>query len=182
MNNTIFFFFYNLTHQSAFFDGLVTFFAIYFLYIVIISAFLFLIFHHKIFPSENPVREFVNKWRDFILLCFSGGFAWVLAKVLKVLIHTPRPFIVFHEVRPLFFESGYAFPSGHSMVAAAIAAAIFFTNKKAGYIFAIFALLIGLARITSGVHFPVDIMGGFILGALVAYAIRTFFLHLNKIK
>src|SRR3989344_7471100 len=120
MNNQIFFFLNNLTHQSAFFDNLVTFFAVDFIYIVIVLAFLLLFFYKQ-------------KWQDFALLCLSGGAAYVLSQVLKVLIHTPRPFESFHEVQPLFLETGYAFPSGHTMVAAAIAFTLFFIHKKAGY-------------------------------------------------
>ncbi|OGI68731.1 hypothetical protein A2738_00275 [Candidatus Nomurabacteria bacterium RIFCSPHIGHO2_01_FULL_42_15] len=154
MNNTIFFFFYNLAYKSDFFDNLVTFFAVYFLYVVIALAFLFLF------------RRF--NWKEIILLCISGGSAWIVAKILKILIHTPRPFDAFTEMQSLFAETGYAFPSGHTMVASAIAFAIFFTNKKAGYVFMFFALIIGLSRIIAGVHFPIDILGGFVLGAFIA--------------
>ena len=174
MNEIIFFFFYNLAHESNFFDMLVIFFAVYFIYIVISLAFLFLIFYHKIFPSQDPVRELMSKWKEFILLGASGGLAWILAKILKILIHTPRPFDAFDHVQSLFMETGYAFPSGHTMVASAIAFTLFFTHKKAGYIFMFFALLIGLARIIAGVHFPIDIFGGFVLGAGVSYLVAYF--------
>lgn len=174
MNNTIFFFFYNLAHQSVFFDKLIVFFAVYFIYVVIALAFLFLIFYHKILPSQNPFKEFINKWREFILLCFSGGFAWFFTKfIAKFFFHTFRPFVIFPQVHSLFAETGYAFPSGHTTTAAAIAFAIFFTNKKAGYVFIFFALLIGMTRIAAGVHFPIDILGGFILGAMVAYFVKN---------
>jgi len=158
MNNAIFLFFYNLSHQSIFLDQMISFFAIYFIYIVIILALLFL----------------YKRWKEFILLCVSGGFAWILAKILKVLIHTPRPFDVFPQVQSLFLETGYAFPSGHTMVASAIAFALFIVNKKAGYIFMFFAILIGLARITAGVHFPIDILGGFVFGGGVSYLVAYF--------
>lgn len=177
MNDQIFFFFYNLAHQSVFFDKLVIFFAVYFIFIVIVSAMLFLVFYHKIFSSENPIKEFINKWKEFVLLFLSTGIALMGAKILKVLFQTFRPFVIFPQVQPLFMESGYAFPSGHTMLASAIAFAIYFTNKKAGYYFMFFALLIGVSRIVSGVHFPVDILGGFILGAgvssLVAYFVKN---------
>ncbi|KKQ28280.1 MAG: Phosphoesterase PA-phosphatase related protein [Parcubacteria group bacterium GW2011_GWB1_37_13] len=172
MNQIIFNFFYNLTHQSAFFDKIIVFFAAYFIYIVIILAFLFLLFHHKIFLSQNPVKELMEKWREFFLVCVSGGLAWGLAKILKILIHTQRPFDIFPQVQSLFVETGYAFPSGHTAVASAVAFALFFTNKKVGYVFMFFALLIGFARIIAGVHFPIDILGGFILGALIAYFVK----------
>jgi membrane-associated phospholipid phosphatase len=35
-------------------------------------------------------------------------------------------------------------------------------------------LLIGVARIIAGVHFPIDILGGFCLGFLVAYLFNKF--------
>ena len=34
-----------------------------------------------------------------------------------------------------------------------------------------FALLIGLARIIAGVHFPIDILGGFVLGGIVSFLV-----------
>lgn len=171
MNNDLFFFFYNLAHRAHFFDALITFLAVYFIFVVIILAFLFL------------YRNFGR--REIILLCASGGIAWILAKILKVLIHTPRPFDVFSQIQPLFSESGYAFPSGHTMVASAIAFTLFFLNKKAGlpaqtgYVFMLFAIFIGFSRVVAGVHFPVDIFGGFVLGALIAFTLNKIFLD-NK--
>lgn len=174
MNDTIFFFLYNLTHKSEIFDKIIIFFAVYFLYILIISAMISLLFHHKILSSKSSLREFINKWQDFILLFTSGGLAWSFAKILKILIHTERPFDLFPQVNPLFIETGYAFPSGHTAVASAIAFALFFTHKKVGYIFIFFAILIGLARIVAGVHFPIDILGGFIVGIIIAYLVALF--------
>ncbi|MEK7471029.1 MAG: phosphatase PAP2 family protein [Patescibacteria group bacterium] len=160
MNDTIFFFLYNLAYQSKIFDGIIIFFAVYFLYIVIVLALLFLF------------RVF--NWKEFILICVSGGFAWIFAKILKILIHTPRPFDIFSQVHSLFLETGYAFPSGHTAVASAIAFALFFINKKIGYIFIFFTLIIGIVRIIAGVHFPIDILGGFILGGIVSYLFAYF--------
>lgn len=176
MNETIFFFFYELAHQSPLFDQVVTFVAVYFIYIVIVLAITFLLFHHDFSFSWSPIRESINKFKEFILLFLSAGLAWVLAnKVLKVLIHTPRPFDVFPEVQSLFAETGYAFPSGHTSVAAAVAFALFLNHRKTGYVFIFLALVIGIARIISGVHFPIDILGGFVVGALVALICRFSF-------
>ncbi len=92
MNETIFFFFYNLAHQSAFFDGLIVFFAKYFQYLVIFLAFIFLIFHHEVLKSEHPFQVLKQKWKEMVLVFFSGGLAWLLADFLKALIKFPRPF------------------------------------------------------------------------------------------
>ncbi|MEI7709464.1 MAG: phosphatase PAP2 family protein [bacterium] len=171
MNESIFFFFYNLAHISNIFDNIVIFFAVSLIYVVIISALLFSYFYRK-------------SWREFFLVLFSGGVTWFLAKfVAKILFHTLRPFVIFPQVHSLFAETGYAFPSGHTAVAAAVAFAVFFINKKYGYVFMLLALLIGLARVTAGVHFPIDILGGFALGASVAWLIKFKIAYLmQKIK
>ena len=79
----------------------------------------------------------------------------------------------------IFAETGYAFPSGHATFFAALAMYIFFLNKKAGYVFMISALLVGLARIAAGVHFPVDILGGFVLGSTIALFVNYFVKKFN---
>lgn len=172
MNDQIFFFFYNLSHKSLFFDRLIIFFADTFPYLIILSAVLFLLFHHEVLFSKSPFKIFKQKWKEITLVFFSGVLAWCCSYVLKFLIQSPRPFLKFEEVSSLFFENGFAFPSGHSTFFMALAFAIFFSHKKAGYIFIFFALLIGITRIMAGVHFPIDILGGFILGAFIAYFVR----------
>ncbi len=104
----------------------------------------------------------------------SGVAAYILAYVVKFILHTPRPFDALSDVHALIAESGYAFPSGHATFFMALAATIVFAHKRAGYIFMLFALVIGIARIMAGVHFPIDILGGFVLGAIVSYAVAYF--------
>lgn len=174
MNNQIFFFFYNLAHQSQILDKVIVFFAVYFPFVVVILAGLFLLFHHEILGAENPYRVFMEKKKEILLVFFSGFLAYVVAVILKFLFHTLRPFLALPDVYALFAESGFAFPSGHAAFFAALAFSIFFLHKKAGYIFMFFALLIGIARITAGVHFPIDILGGFVLGGVVSYLVRYF--------
>ena len=169
MNNTIFFFFYNLAHQSKILDGLIVFLAVYFPYIVIILAGLFLLFHHEVLKAEEPFQVFMEKKKEILKVFVAGAVAWVLAYILKFLFSFPRPFEILSGVKSLFPETGFSFPSGHATFFMALAFSIFFMHKKAGYIFMLFALLIGLARIAGGVHFPIDILGGFVLGAVVAY-------------
>ena len=173
MNNQIFYFFYNLAHHLVFFDKLVVFFAVYFPYVVVILAGLFLLFHHEVLQAEEPFRVLLEKKKEILLVFFSGALAWILAVILKFLIHIPRPFLAFPNIQNLFTETGYSFPSGHATFFMALAFSIFFLHKKAGYFFMFFAFLIGLARITAGVHFPADILGGFILGALVAFFVKN---------
>ena len=185
MNNKIFLFFYNFAHQSIFGDKLIVFFAKYFPYLVIIFAGIFLLFHLDILSIkkksfEQIVLNIKNKWREIVLVFFSGIFAWCLATLIKIITHIPRPFVQFENVQALLSENNFSFPSGHATFYMALAFAIFLSHKKAGYYFIFFALIIGLARITAGVHFPVDILGGYILGILVAYLVKILYLKISK--
>ncbi|MEI8174609.1 MAG: phosphatase PAP2 family protein [bacterium] len=172
MNNQIFFFFYNLAHQSDFLDKLIIFLAVYFPFVVVFMAGIFLLMHHEVFKAKSVLQILLQKKKEILFVFFSGFVAYLLATILKLIFHTSRPFLALPDVHALFSETGFAFPSGHAAFFSALGIALFFTHKKAGYVFISFALLIGLARIIAGVHFPIDILGGFILGTLVAYFVN----------
>jgi undecaprenyl-diphosphatase len=172
MNNRIFFFFYNFAHQSNVFDNIVVFFAVYFPYIVVILAGLILFFYQKKNISKEIKFFSWARWKEMVIVFAVSAFARFLALILKDFFHQLRPFDAFTQVHSLFVETGYSFPSGHATSFAALAFAIFFNHKKAGYVFMIFALIIGIARIIAGVHFPIDILGGFILGTIVAVSVK----------
>lgn len=159
MNGTLFLFFYSFAHQSLVLDQLIVFLAVYFPYLVIVLAGATLLFKYK-------------SWREFLIVFFTSGLTWILAYFLKDLIRLVRPPLFFNEVQALFLADGYAFPSGHAAFFFALAVSIFFFHKRAGYWFLFFAALISLARIMAGVHSPLDILGGFVLGALFAYLVK----------
>ncbi len=174
MNNSIFYFFYNLAHQAQIFDWVVIFLAVYFPYVVVILAGLFLLFHHEVFKAESSLQVFLQKKKEILAAFVSSFLAYFLAVILKILFQFPRPFLALPHVSSLFPETGFSFPSGHAAFFSALAVSLFFDDKKTGYIFIFFALLIGLARIIAGVHFPMDIFGGFILGGAIAFLVKKY--------
>ena len=173
MNDIIFFSLYNLAHQSQTFDSLVWFVAVPLIYLIMFLVAGFFFVDYKIYQTKNIKDLFVGRNREIILIFFTTGLAWFVAKVLKILIHTDRPFILFSNVHALFSETGYAFPSGHATAISALAMAVYFRHRKFGSFCLVVALLIGLARIIAGVHFPIDILGGFVLGVLIAFFTKT---------
>lgn len=173
MNNTIFYFLYSFAHKSVLLDNLIIFCAVYLPFMAIILALVFLLFHHEVFYAENKFKAILKKWKEIIFVFFVSGFAWVVAKIFKTLIHTDRPFISLGDVHSLFSETGFAFPSGHATFFMALATSIFLIHKKVGYAFIAIAIVIGITRVAGGVHFPIDILGGFVLGALVAYLVKN---------
>lgn len=98
----------------------------------------------------------------------------ILNLVLKNIVERPRP-IGYR----LIDETGYSFPSGHSMISAAFYGLIIYfiwknvKNIKLKYIscilLALLILLIGISRIYLGVHYASDVLGGFTIS--IAYLI-----------
>lgn len=62
--------------------------------------------------------------------------------------------------------TGYSFPSGHTQIATAFwgGIAVYVKRPVFKYIFAALVILIGFSRLYLGVHYPLDVLGGMILG------------------
>lgn len=69
-----------------------------------------------------------------------------------------------------------AFPSGHATVMFALAFSLLFSkNPRFGIIYLISATVSSFSRIIVGVHFPLDIVGGMLVGALAAFFAKWIF-------
>lgn len=169
MNISIFYFLHSFAFIYPWFDQLIQFLAVPFIYIIISIITIILIWKAKIFEEGFNIKSMWIRGHGVVIILFTTLFTYILSNLLKIVIMTDRPFIALNNIYTLIPESGYAFPSGHSATIAAFAFAVFFKNKKLGYVCFIAMLLIGLARVVAGVHFPIDIVGGFAIGFLVAY-------------
>ncbi len=125
-------------------------------------------------------------------LCVASNLVIITAlnQLLKYIIQRPRP-----EGYRLIAESGYSFPSGHSMVSMAFYGFIIYLiwkmikNKKIKYIscgiFGLLIPMIGFSRIYLGVHYASDVIGGFAISMaylLVFTNITKFILQFKKEK
>ena len=90
---------------------------------------------------------------------------------LKDLFQLPRPFILDPSVK-LYDVEGYGMPSGHAQLSVVVWGTIAHAFKKAWLwtIAGLLAALIGLSRIYLGVHFPTDVLAGWLIGALLLAA------------
>lgn len=96
---------------------------------------------------------------------------------LKDLIARPRPFMMIVSDFNAWWqyigspiEDGFSFPSGHATAAMAFSTAIFLTtNKKKSFPIFLFVILMGLSRNYLMVHYPSDILGGILVGAVAAF-------------
>ena len=108
-------------------------------------------------------------FRNGFLVLFSLLADLILCnKMLKPLFDRTRPYYVL-DYEPLIPPVGDAsFPSGHTAVSFAAATAIYAINRKWGIAAYAFAVLMGFSRLYLGVHFPLDVLGGAVVGTVAA--------------
>ncbi len=176
MNNEIFISLFSFAHRSPFIDGLIVFMANGFGYLMIMVAILFLYIHtDSPFVCTRPFSGFTRRAKEVLRVLASGGIAWASASILKEFIVTPRPFVLFPEITPLFIHGGMdSFPSGHATFFFALATALFLSHRRVGILYYGVALVVCFGRVASGVHFPVDILGGALLGIGIALCVDIF--------
>lgn len=79
---------------------------------------------------------------------------------------------------------GYSFMSSHASNHMAIAVFMFllllYRKNKWRYVWILWALIIGFAQIYVGVHYPTDVLLGFIYGGLIGWGMYVFFEKAQK--
>ena len=97
-------------------------------------------------------------------------FSSYLNAVIKILGAQPRPLDYAPDrVQPLWEQGGYGFPSNHTQSAVVVWGylAAQFRRTWLWVVAGLLMVLIPLSRVYLGVHFPTDLLGGYVLGAIV---------------
>jgi len=112
--------------------------------------------------------------REVALHAFlSALIAWGAAELIKSLFPIPRPFVTDHfPPLTLTIPIDGSFPSGHTAASFALATSVWLHNKKLGLYFIIIALTIGVSRVLANVHWPLDIIGGTVIGIIVSWVVE----------
>jgi len=154
---------FNLINQFAlkweWLDVLAIFLAEFLQYFLLFGLILFLV---------KDFKKYLRMVVETILSALLARF--VIVSFIRWILLRSRPFII-NNVNLLFERSGFAFPSGHAAFFLAISTVVYFYNKKIGALFYLGSILIILARVFSGVHWPSDILAGAVVGILSGYAI-----------
>ncbi len=112
-----------------------------------------------------------RKVYSLALMFFAGGGAWVAASLLKKIFVIERPYVTLQNILPVLKIPSFSFPSGHAASIAGLAVAVYSLNPKLGVVLFIMAILTGLSRIVLGVHYPTDVLAGWILGAVIGWLV-----------
>lgn len=147
-------------------DWLIVFLAVGFAYVVVTLVGLVLLLSKK-----RPRKE---RLVVFLLALGSATFArFGITGVIWRFYERPRPFLS-HEVNQLLFVDAPSFPSGHSTFMFAFSTVVYLYDRKIGVILYACSILIVLSRIAASVHYPSDILGGFVIGTLTGYLAYRF--------
>jgi membrane-associated phospholipid phosphatase len=102
-----------------------------------------------------------------IFLALTAG----VNSILKLIFHGPRPYWYDPRVIALAGESSFGVPSGHSQSAVVVwgSLAASIGKRWLGLLAGVLIILIGLSRMYLGVHFPLDVLAGWLIGLLLLW-------------
>ena len=142
--------------KSPLLDVVGIFFATYFAYL------LGLIFVALLLAQKDWRRRLHLIFFSALSLLVSDG---IIKELLNYFFYRPRPFVAL-QITPLITHAADAsFPSGHATFFFTVATLIFFwINRRWGVWFFIAAIIMGVARVFVGVHYPLDILAGAAIG------------------
>lgn len=115
-----------------------------------------------------------------IVFAVAGMAAYVTARLIAFAVDADRPFATFLPVHgvPGAFEglrTFGTFPSDHAALLGALPVALWFWSRRAAGLWAGVSLLLVVARVAVGFHYPSDMLAGAAIGAAFTFAAMWLF-------
>ena len=103
--------------------------------------------------------------KQVLIYVFIPASGFVILSLLRKKINAPRPYEVW-EIIPLLDRDspGQSMPSRHVFSASIISMACLHASLSVGLILLILSAILGLVRVLGGVHYPKDVVVGYIYG------------------
>mgnify|MGYP001366898499 CR=1 FL=1 len=118
-------------------------------------------------------KSFLDRLRNqmgFIYAAGGAGVANLIVRILNNQFDRPRPFVAMEDVKVLLYmPTDPSLPSNAATYAFAMATGVWLTNRRWGMVIGVAALLFSLARVYAGMHFPLDVVTGALVGVLTTY-------------
>lgn len=155
MDNTLLFSpIYNFSHQSQILDSVMIFTTNYVLYISLLLTFIL------------AIKGKIKEKKAFLLIILGIPLSILFIKGIHLFIFEPRPFVTYNFLPLADNNPDLSFPSRHATLMATVAFAYTYFKSKWAMLFLTLMILVGISRIFVGVHYPLDILGGFVVGVL----------------
>jgi membrane-associated phospholipid phosphatase len=131
-------------------------------------------------------EEFFLLVMPALLWCFNARLGFRIGLILltsdgingflKISFGSPRPYWVSSDVKALSMETSFGLPSGHSQTALAVwgRVAAWLRRRWVYVVLGLLIFLISISRLYLGVHFPTDVLVGWIVGGLLLWAFLRF--------
>jgi undecaprenyl-diphosphatase len=111
--------------------------------------------------------------RMVVNACLSACLALGVNVLIGLFFYRDRPFVTHHVNWLIPHLKNASFPSDHATAAFVIAASIWLWKKRDGWIWLFLAAGIALSRVWTGVHYPLDVIAGMLIGVGSAVAIHV---------
>jgi len=135
-------------------------------YFVPTTLFLLLIYF---WFEGRTIADRESNQRTVIRVIAAFLVANAIVKACNLLYFRPRPFST-QEVRLLFYRpSDSSLPSNPAAVGFTFAAVTWQRNRNLGTVMGFLASLFALARVYCGVHYPLDVVSGALVGVFAAH-------------
>ena len=104
-----------------------------------------------------------------LILCITIPlFTLFSSLLLRRTVHRPRPYQSLAIQIEFPRKEKYSFPSNHSASASIIALTCLYCYTPLGIVACLLAIVTGLSRVISGLHYPTDILAGFVLSSMIS--------------
>nr|MDD3720625.1 phosphatase PAP2 family protein [Candidatus Gracilibacteria bacterium] len=126
-----------------------------------------------------------DKKEEILIIFYSTIIGIVFALIIQHLVHMDRPENYIKTTGKLLLKHipDASFPSDHATVSFAFLTSLYFANyKKVFYAFLPFVCIMLLSRVIAGVHWPLDIVVGTIIGIFSSYITFKYLKKLEIIK
>jgi undecaprenyl-diphosphatase len=96
------------------------------------------------------------------------AIALLISEIASYILNTPRPLVIHVGQTLIAHEATGSFPSNHMTIFSSIAFAYYFSARRdIGKFLLAVAWLVAWSRVYVGVHFPIDMVGGFMIALVV---------------
>ncbi|GEK43561.1 phosphatase PAP2 family protein [Acinetobacter johnsonii] len=111
------------------------------------------------------------------------SIAILISQCISHVYYHPRPFVMEVGRTLIYHAPNGSFPSDHMLIFSSIAFSYLFSaQRKLGVFLLIMAWLVAWSRVYLGVHFPLDMLGAFLLAfALNFFGLKLWNLYKDKI-